>query len=467
MKKNLKIFIEKNFMNKKIMFCGLGKSNLPLLQILTNKYGIPVIAYDHNSEEKIDLNTLNILRKNKYVSLRLADETVWSESFDIVIRTPGISFFSENIEKIRKNGAVVTSEMEIFFDICPCKIIGITGSDGKTTVTTIISELLKNQGYTVHLGGNIGKPLLPEIEKIHEKDFAVVELSSFQLMSMRKSPDISVVTNISPNHLDVHHDMQEYINSKKQIILHQNAFSKSVLNYDNKETKKFSTDVRGQTNFFSISKELTNGIWIDPEGNIINSFEKNKKIIMNKSEIILPGNHNLENYLAAISAISELVSTETIKQVASKFNGVEHRLEFVRTINGVNFYNDSIASSPTRVIKGTLSLFDDKIILIAGGYDKKIPFDELAEKINEKVTSLILLGKASEKIKNAIMSSKNYNKNKLKIIETDSMENAVKFAKKIAQTGDTVVLSPACASFDMYKNFEERGNHFKSIVKNL
>ena len=467
MKKNLKIFIEKNFINKKIMFCGLGKSNLPLLQILTNKYGIPVIAYDHNSEEKIDLNTLNILRKNKYVSLRLADETVWSESFDIVIRTPGISFFSENIEKIRKNGAVVTSEMEIFFDICPCKIIGITGSDGKTTVTTIISELLKNQGYTVHLGGNIGKPLLPEIEKIHEKDFAVVELSSFQLMSMRKSPDISVVTNISPNHLDVHHDMQEYINSKKQIILHQNAFSKSVLNYDNKETKKFSTDVRGQTNFFSISKELNNGIWIDPEGNIINSFEKNKKIIMNKSEIILPGNHNLENYLAAISAISELVSTETIKQVASKFNGVEHRLEFVRTINGVNFYNDSIASSPTRVIKGTLSLFDDKIILIAGGYDKKIPFDELAEKINEKVTSLILLGKASEKIKNAIMSSKNYNKNKLKIIETDSMENAVKFAKKIAQTGDTVVLSPACASFDMYKNFEERGNHFKSIVKNL
>lgn len=467
MKKNLKIFIEKNFMNKKIMFCGLGKSNLPLLQILTNKYGIPVIAYDHNSEEKIDLNTLNILRKNKYVSLRLADETVWRESFDIVIRTPGISFFSENIEKIRKSGAVVTSEMEIFFDICPCKIIGITGSDGKTTVTTIISELLKNQGYTVHLGGNIGKPLLPEIEKIHEKDFAVVELSSFQLMSMRKSPDISVVTNISPNHLDVHHNMQEYINSKKQIILHQNAFSKSVLNYDNKETKKFSTDVRGQTNFFSISQELTNGTWIDSKGNIINSFEKNKKIIMNKSEIILPGNHNLENYLAAISAVFELVSTETIKQVASKFNGVEHRLEFVRTINGVNFYNDSIASSPTRVIKGTLSLFDDKIILIAGGYDKKIPFDELAEKINEKVTSLILLGKASEKIKNAVMSSKNYNKNKLKIIETDSMGNAVNFAKKIAQTGDTVVLSPACASFDMYKNFEERGNHFKSIVKNL
>lgn len=467
MKKNLKIFIEKNFMNKKIMFCGLGKSNLPLLQILTNKYGIPVIAYDHNSEEKIDLNTLNILRKNKYVSLRLADETVWRESFDIVIRTPGISFFSENIEKIRKSGAVVTSEMEIFFDICPCKIIGITGSDGKTTVTTIISELLKNQGYTVHLGGNIGKPLLPEIEKIHEKDFAVVELSSFQLMSMRKSPDISVVTNISPNHLDVHHNMQEYINSKKQIILHQNAFSKSVLNYDNKETKKFSTDVRGQTNFFSISQELTNGTWIDSKGNIINSFEKNKKIIMNKSEIILPGNHNLENYLAAISAVFELVSTETIKQVASKFNGVEHRLEFVRTVNGVNFYNDSIASSPTRVIKGTLSLFDDKIILIAGGYDKKIPFDELAEKINEKVTSLILLGKASEKIKNAVMSSKNYNKNKLKIIETDSMGNAVNFAKKIAQTGDTVVLSPACASFDMYKNFEERGNHFKSIVKNL
>ena len=240
---NFNDFINK-ITNKKIMFCGIGKSNLPLIKMLADKK-ISVIAYDFKNSEKISQNILESISGNKYITLRLGDESVWEENIDIIIRTPGISYYSESIKKVREKGTIVTSEMEMFFELCPCTIIGITGSDGKTTVSTIIAEILKADGKKVHLGGNIGKPLLPEINSIKKDDFAVVELSSFQLLSMRKSPDIAVITNISPNHLDVHKNMDEYIFAKKQILLHQSAFSKAVLNFDNNETKKLIADVRG------------------------------------------------------------------------------------------------------------------------------------------------------------------------------------------------------------------------------
>lgn len=452
--------------NKKIMFYGVGRSNLPFIKMLTEE-NISVIVYDEKPQEYIDENILKNLLNNQNISLRLADKSVWDENIDIIIRSPGVNFLSENIVKARKKGIVVTSEMEIFFDICPCKIIGVTGSDGKTTVTTLISEFLKAANKTVFVGGNIGKPLLPEIKNIKKEDFAVVELSSFQLISMRKSPDTSVITNISPNHLDVHKDMDEYTNAKEQVILHQNAFSTSVLNYDNRETKRMDEKVRGKILFFSTKEKLQSGAWIDENKDIIVSeFGKDNKII-NLSDIKIPGMHNVENYMAAICAVKNLVSEKNIKNVANTFSGVEHRIEFVKSINGVSFYNDSIASSPTRVVKGALSLFDKRIILIAGGRDKKVSFAELAEKINDKVSVLVLMGPAASKIENDVIKSKNYSPEKLSIIHANGMNEAVQVAFNNSKSDDIILLSPACTSFDSYKNFEERGKDFKKIVNNL
>lgn len=465
MYKNYDEFIEK-IRNKKILFCGIGRSNFPLINMIT-KEGINVQVYDSKKEENLDENLIHQLKENKLVSLRIHDEKVWHENNDIIIRTPGMNFLSEKFSVARKNGAVITSEMEIFLDICPCTIIGITGSDGKTTVSTLIYEMLKAQGITAHLGGNIGAPLLPKLPQINKTDIAVVELSSFQLISMRRSPDIAVVTNISPNHLDVHKDMQEYIDAKKQILFHQNAFSKAVLNLDNSETKQMEKIVRGKTLFFSLSGQPENGVWKDTDGNIILSKNNIHKKIMHVSEIKIPGTHNIENYLAAIAAVCDLVSFENIKKTAKSFKGVEHRIEFVRNLNGVDYYNDSIASTPNRTIKGILSLFEKKIILIAGGYDKHIPFDEFATEIIRKVSTLILLGDTSEKIEKEVLKCKEYIENNPKIIKANSMEEAVCKASKISKPGDIVALSPACASFDLYKNFEIRGNHFKKIVKSL
>ena len=458
-------FIEK-IKNKSIMFYGIGKSNLPFINMLSNEK-IKISVYDSRSEENIPVSALENLKNNSYVELRISDDKIWNDYFDIIIRSPGVNFFSNEIQKAKQRGSIITSEMEIFFDLCPCKIIGITGSDGKTTTTTIISEILKEDGKKVHLGGNIGEPLLPKINDISENDIAVVELSSFQLISMRKSPDIAVITNISPNHLDVHSSMEEYIEAKKQILLHQTAFSSTILNFRNEETKKMSSIVRGKNIFFDSCGQLDSGVWVDNEKNIIFSDEKRKEIILNTSEIKLPGKHNLENFLAAIACVKGIVKKESIIKVAKNFNGVEHRIEFVKNIDGVSYYNDSIASTPTRTINGTLSLFNKKIILIAGGYDKKIPFDSLAKEIIKKVSVLILIGDSANKIKNEILNLKDYKPNSLKIIMLNNMKDAVLEAKQNANFGDIVVLSPACASFDMYKNFEERGKHFKNIVLNI
>ena len=373
----------------------------------------------------------------------------------------------DELVQMRNKGVVVTSEMELFFDLCPCKIIAVTGSDGKTTTTTVISEMLKAEGKNVHLGGNIGKPLLPEIETIESSDYAVVELSSFQLISMRNSPDIAVVTNLAPNHLDIHKDMQEYIDSKRNIVLHQNAFSRSVLNLDNDISNSFSSGVRGTLYKFSRRQSVENGAYMKDNGDIV--FTKNgaETYIMNKDDIMIPGLHNVENYLAAICAVWDIVSVPSIVKVAKEFGGVAHRNEFVRELDGVKYYNDSIASSPTRTALGTLSLYDEKIIVILGGYDKHLDYTELGELITKKVKTAIIMGATGPKIKAAILSAKGYSENNPVIIEVENMEQAVNAARNAAQKGDIVSMSPASASFDLYKNFEERGEHFKNIVNSL
>lgn len=448
---------------KTVAFIGIGTSNLPLIKQFADK-GARVIACDMKSFDALGEN--GIKAKEYGAELVLGDNYLSNINADIVFRSPGTPFFRPELNDLRNKGTVLTSEMEVFFDLCPCKTIAVTGSDGKTTTTTIISELLKAAGKNVHLGGNIGKPLLPEIDEIAPDDYAVVELSSFQLISMRKSPDISVVTNLAPNHLDIHKDMQEYVESKKNIFLHQNAFSKTVLNLDNEITNSFSSEIRGQLAKFSIKEKLFNGAYLDGTTVCYSEFGKITRV-MDIKDINIPGMHNVENYLAAISAVWGLVDVDTIKSVAKSFGGVAHRAEFVREYKGVKYYNDSIASSPTRTALGTLSLYDEKIIIIAGGYDKNIPYAPLGPVINCKVKVLILMGDTAVKIEEAVKNAENYNENEIKIINVKDMNEAVAAAVDNSANGDIVSLSPASASFGLYKNFEERGNHFKSIVKSL
>ena len=244
---------------KRIALCGIGGSNLPLIKLF-GKYGAQVLACDKRDREALGENAE--LAEQYGAQLRLGENYLSSLDADIIFRTPGMKFFMPELDDARARGTVVTSEMEVFFDLCPCRIIAVTGSDGKTTTTTLISEILKAKGYTVHLGGNIGRPLLPDIENISPDDIAVVELSSFQLISMRKSPDIAVVTNLAPNHLDIHKDMQEYIDSKKNIVLHQNAFGKAVLNLDNDIASSFSDIVRGRLLYFSRRNKVGNGAYM-------------------------------------------------------------------------------------------------------------------------------------------------------------------------------------------------------------
>lgn len=454
-----------SLLNSKVAFIGTGVSHTELIRLFLNK-GINVTVLDRKTEAEFDPELYSELSE-KGAGFVLGPGYLDSlTDFDVIYRTPGMYYNNPKLLEARQAGVVITSEMESFFELCPCKIYAVTGSDGKTTTTTIISEFLKTEGYKVWLGGNIGKALLPRIESISEGDAAVVELSSFQLISMRESPDVAVITNISPNHLDVHGTMEEYISAKCNILDHQNAFSRTVLNQDNELTMKLSGHVRGSLVTFSRLSGVKVGAYLNSDRVLCyNDGRKTIKII-SADKIKIPGDHNIENYLAAISAVWGDVSLDSICRVARHFGGVEHRIEFVRELGGVKYYNDSIASSPTRVIAG-LKSFGRKIIMIAGGYDKKIPFEPLAEPVNKYVKTLILIGATADKIEKAVTDTPYYNPDELKIIKASSMEQAVLLAKENASAGDIVTLSPACASFDMYQNFEARGKHYKSLVGGL
>ena len=381
--------------------------------------------------------------------------------YEVVFKTPSMRIDCEALVRSKKEGAYITSEMEEFVRYCKGKIYAITGSDGKTTTTTIISKLLEAQGYKTWVGGNIGTPLFSNIEEIEENHMVVLELSSFQLMTMNLPVDVAVVTNLAPNHLDMHKDMQEYIDAKKNIFLYQNNDSVLVLNRENDITYGFESEAKGEIREFSSKRVLNNGAYFD-EG--ILYLDGN--VVCKKDDIVIKGMHNVENYLAAFAATKDNVEIETMKKVAESFAGVEHRCELVREVNGVKYYNDSIASSPTRALAG-LFAFERKVILIAGGYDKHIPFEPLAEEGYPFIKELILLGDTKELIKEVfdkLMLNKNIN---IPIVMVDSLEEAVNKAKEISEDGDIVTLSPACASFDMFPNFAVRGNKFKEIVNSL
>ncbi len=448
---------------KKVYVIGLGVSHKELVPVL-KAHGIDVTVCDKS--EKYEAENRAILDEIGVKYLLGKDYPAYFDDAEVIFRTPGMYYLDPVLTRARKRGIVVTSETEMFFDHCPCPIYAVTGSDGKTTTTTLISEMLKAAGKTVHLGGNIGYPLYARIEQVKEEDIAVVELSSFQLLSMRTSPQVSVITNITPNHLNVHKDMKEYIDAKCNILLHQNAFTKTVLSQDNETTYALRELVRGELKTFSRHQKVENGTYLNEEGYLVKSVHGVEEVLLHKDEIRIPGIHNVENYLTAIAAVGDVVPKEAIIDVAKNFNGVEHRIEYVKTVDGVKYYNDSIATSPTRTIAG-LHSFSQKLIVIAGGYDKNIPYEPLGEDVNACVKTLILLGKTAPKIEKAVKEHPSYDPNALTIIHVATLEEAVETARKVAKPGDVVTLSPASASFDLYRNFEERGQHFKRLVMEL
>lgn len=438
---------------------GIGVSNTPLLRLLLRE-GISVTACDRSSWEK--LGALAGELEAAGAKLQLGDGYLQNLSQDVIFRTPGLRPDVPELEAARAKGSTITSEMEVFFEVCPCPIIAVTGSDGKTTTTTIIAQLLRAAGHTVHVGGNIGHPLLAEADTIRPTDWAVLELSSFQLMTMTQSPHIAVVTNLAPNHLDVHRDMAEYVAAKENIFTHQSREDIAIFNADNAITAEQSTRAPGHARLFSRQGEVADGVFLRGEDVVCRSGG-HERIVMTTGDIKLPGVHNVENYMAAIAAVDGLVPDQVIQTFAREFGGVEHRIELVRTYKGVRYYNDSIASSPSRAIAGLRS-FSEKVIMIAGGYDKHIPFDVLGPEIVAHVKLLVLCGATADKIRAAVENASGYRPGHPEIIDAAPLAAAVQAARDWAQPGDVVTLSPACASFDQFKNFAERGDFFKAIV---
>ncbi|MEG0648294.1 MAG: UDP-N-acetylmuramoyl-L-alanine--D-glutamate ligase [Oscillospiraceae bacterium] len=449
---------------KTVAFIGAGVSHKECIEIFAQK-GARVTLCDKKRLQ--DFGDYADRLKELKVELSLGENYLDGLcGKDIIMRTPGFEYYTQELQDARAKGACVTSEMELFFALCPCKIIAITGSDGKTTTSTLIAEMMSAAGHMVHLGGNLGRALLPVIDSIKPQDYAVVELSSFQLISMRTSPDIAVVTNVTPNHLDHHKDLQEYIDAKRNILLYQSKESKAVLGYENYITRKMQNDVKGELSWFSRLSVLENGAFLREDGMLCLAENGKVQPVLHKSEIALRGEHNIENLLAAMQAVKGLCPISAMAEVAKSFGGVEHRIEPVRKLDGVMYYNDSIATSPTRVIAG-LRAFNQKLIIIAGGYDKNIPYEPLAPVILTNVKILILMGATAAKIEAAVKAESGYAQSGIVILHAEDMQKAVQLAHDNAKNGDIVSLSPASASFDLYPNFEARGRHYKDIVNAL
>ena len=458
---NLYEYIE-SIKDKRIAVVGIGVSNTPWIELLLQN-GCRVTACDQRSAEQMGEEGERLTALG--AELKLGKDYMEGLDQDIIFRTPGLLPFDEHLESARARGSLVTSEMEVFFSLCPCRIIAVTGSDGKTTTTTIISELLKAQGYTVHLGGNIGKPLLCELPHMRAEDMVVLELSSFQLHSMVCRPDVAVITNLTPNHLDKHKDFQDYIDAKRSVFERQNPDDLLVLNKNDEHSAYYASFARARIHYFSDSAPVESGT-ICENGIIYRVSHGKRREVMRADEIRIPGTHNVQNYLAAFAATDGFVDEETCRRVAMSFNGVEHRLEQVRVLNGVTYINDSIASSPTRTIAG-LRAMKTKPIVIAGGYDKHIPFAPLGDELCLRAKHVILCGATSDKIRDAIVSSPNYPGCGLSYEVIDDFAAAVHTAAAEAREGDIVLLSPACAAFDRFKNFAERGKTFKKLVMEL
>lgn len=460
---------------QRVAIIGLGKSNIPLVDYFKN-LNCKIDVYDNRNFEDLSddladkLTDIDNFYSGPAELKHLNDEI--KEDRIYIFRSPSCLPTNKYLAKAYENPkAIVKSEIEWVVELSPSHIIGITGSDGKTTTSTLIYEFLKEQGKKCFLGGNIGNPLFTQIKDMRKNDFVVLELSSFQLMSFRKSPQIAVITNISPNHLNVHKDYEEYIDSKKNIFKYQRKTGLLVTNKDNEITKTFNKEAKGKFLYFTHKeKDLRNGVIFNEDTKNIEIHDNGKIIIViNQKDILLRGEHNAENIAAAIAATKEYVDIETYRIVLKRFKGVEHRLEFVRKLDGVKWFNDSIGTSPTRTIAG-LNSFDERIVLIAGGYDKHLDYTPIAKPIIKNVSKLILMGATADKIEEAVtneMKKEKIDSSMLPIYREKTLKDVVKKAREVAKNGEIVLFSPASASFDLFKDFEDRGNKFKAEVKSL
>jgi len=443
--------------DKKVSVIGIGISNRPLIDFLLD-CGALVTAHDKKTEQQLGETAEDL--KQRGVKLVLGEHYLDDVCGEVVFRTPGLRYDHPGLVKAQANGAIITSEMEVFMDLCPAKIIAITGSDGKTTTTTLIYNMLKEAGFHTYLGGNIGTPLLARVGEMCETDYVVLELSSFQLHTMQHSPHIAVVTNITPNHLDYHTDYQEYIDAKKNIFYHQSSKDIAVFNLDNEITSGFVKKAAGRVLTFSKTCQSAD-VYFDGK----DIYADGKKML-SASDIKIPGSHNVENYMTAIGAVKDLVPLNAIVTVSKTFGGVPHRIELVRELDGVKYYNSSIDSSPNRTIN-TLNVFKEPVVLIAGGKDKGIPYAEIGKPILDHVKVLILIGATSQVIYDAVKAEMTQQNKEIPVYFETEYKEAVQRARNVADAGDVVLLSSASTSFDMFRNFEERGNLFKELVNKL
>ena len=443
---------------KRVAVIGAGVSNMPLIRLLRDA-ALDVTVHDKKDADALggQYAALTALGVSAVLGARYLDDL----TEDVIFRTPGLH--PRFLADARARGAEVTSEMELFFAVCPCPILGVTGSDGKTTTTTLVCEMLRHAGRTCHLGGNIGAPLLPRVREMRENDLAVVELSSFQLMGMRYSPHIAAVTNLSPNHLDYHKDFDEYVEAKTSIFTHQRTGDRLILNYDDEVSRTLAPAPVSTVRYCSMQTAVRDGVFL-MDGILYASAEGIARPLLHADEIRIPGAHNIANVMMAAAIVDGLCTDHDVRAVARRFPGVPHRIELVREKDGVRYYNDSIASSPTRTIAG-LRAFSQKVILIAGGYDKQIPYDVLGAPICEHVKALVLTGATAPKIRACVEQADCAEKPAVSL--ADDLESAVQQAAALAQYGDVIIMSPASASFDRFRNFEERGEAFRCFVNAL
>lgn len=452
-----------NIQGKRIAVIGLGISNRPLVRMLLER-GFQVLCCDKTPREKLLPEVLELEKMG--AELKLGDDYLENIQADVVFRTPGLNRYAPQLVELEAKGTVITSEMEAFFEVCPCRMFAVTGSDGKTTTTTLVTKLLELAGNTVYCGGNIGTPLLDKVHLMKPEDLVVLELSSFQLMGMTVSPQTAIITNLSPNHLDIHKDMEEYVTSKENIYLHQSEADTVILNRDNELTDALTPKAPGKVLKFSRRGPVENGYYLRGDNMICRVFGGEETEILSASEIMIPGVHNIENYMAAFCAVDGLVSPEVMCRLAKTFGGVEHRIELVRVKDGVRYYDSSIDSSPNRT-RACLKSFPEKVIMVAGGKDKGIGYDDLGPDLVEHVKLLVLTGMTAGKIRAAAEKAPGYNGTNPEIIDIEGFDDAIRAAAERAVEGDVVVLSPASTSFDRFRNFMERGDRFKQVVMSL
>ena len=446
---------------KKIAVIGAGVSNLPLITYLKD-LGCHITLFDKKCLEEMSEQAQEVIQKTN-ISLSLGENYLEKlVGFDMIFRSPSFLPTQEALVKEQSRGAIVTTEIEQVIRLAPCKVIGVTGSKGKTTTTTIIHHILTSLGYHTYLGGNIGTPLFNQLDNMKKEDIVVLELSSFQLMNMEVSPDIAVITNISPDHLDIHGSYEEYIDAKKYIFKNQVKGNLLVLNQEDTIVKEFFQEAKGQVRYFG--ETLTDDGYYLEENFIKHKGEE----VADTRKFLLKGRHNYLNICAALNAILEFihVSNHELESIISKIHGVPHRLELVREVNGIPWYNDSASTTPDKTLAGIYA-FDQDIVLIAGGYDKNISYEPLAQPILDKVSKLILFGDTKNKIYDAVMNLKKKTSKDIQIYVMDTLEEVVDIAYQVSVLGEVVLFSPASASFDMFQNAYQRGDQFKELVQKL